>query len=81
VQGGNPGSPGPREGLAAYGPDLFNGLLIMLPVACCVGVGQVSTDGPFNNVLKIKPPLCFSREDALVLVAALDKALADLSAL
>ena len=24
----------------------------------------ISTDGPFNNVLKTKPPLCFTKENA-----------------
>jgi len=38
----------------------------------------VSTDGPFHNVIKIKPPLCFTRPDADVLVAALDRALTEL---
>ena len=37
----------------------------------------VSTDGPHHNVLKIKPPLCFGREDADLLVAALDRALGE----
>jgi 4-aminobutyrate aminotransferase-like enzyme/Ser/Thr protein kinase RdoA (MazF antagonist) len=32
----------------------------------------VSTDGPFHNVLKIKPPLCFTARDADWLVSALD---------
>jgi 4-aminobutyrate aminotransferase-like enzyme len=32
----------------------------------------VSTDGPFHNVLKIKPPLCFTAGDADRLVSALD---------
>jgi 4-aminobutyrate aminotransferase-like enzyme len=36
---------------------------------------QVSTDGPFNNVIKIKPPLTFSREDGDTLASALDAAL------
>jgi 4-aminobutyrate aminotransferase-like enzyme/Ser/Thr protein kinase RdoA (MazF antagonist) len=31
----------------------------------------VSTDGPLDNVLKIKPPLCFGRDDADRLVATL----------
>lgn len=35
----------------------------------------VSTDGPFHNVLKIKPPLVFSEADADFLVATLDKVL------
>jgi 4-aminobutyrate aminotransferase-like enzyme len=32
----------------------------------------VSTDGPFHNVLKIKPPLCFTAWDADHLVSTLD---------
>jgi 4-aminobutyrate aminotransferase-like enzyme len=32
----------------------------------------LSTDGPFHNVIKIKPPLVFSRQDADSLIAALD---------
>ena len=32
----------------------------------------VSTDGPFHNVLKIKPPLCFTDGDAGRLVSTLD---------
>jgi 4-aminobutyrate aminotransferase-like enzyme/Ser/Thr protein kinase RdoA (MazF antagonist) len=35
----------------------------------------VSTDGPFHNVLKIKPPMCFTESDADRLVAALDQIL------
>ena len=31
----------------------------------------ISTDGPWNNVLKIKPPLCFSRDNARQLAATL----------
>jgi 4-aminobutyrate aminotransferase-like enzyme/Ser/Thr protein kinase RdoA (MazF antagonist) len=37
----------------------------------------VSTDGPDNNVLKIKPPLCWNEHDVHVLVAALDQVLAE----
>lgn len=37
----------------------------------------VSTDGPFHNVLKIKPPLVFTREDADYLVTALDDVLSE----
>ena len=37
----------------------------------------VSTDGPFHNVLKIKPPLCFAAADADRLVAALDGVLGE----
>ncbi|HSR16439.1 MAG TPA: aminotransferase class III-fold pyridoxal phosphate-dependent enzyme [Gemmatimonadales bacterium] len=44
---------------------------------CELGV-LVSTDGPFHNVIKIKPPLCFTRPDADRLVAALDRALTEL---
>jgi 4-aminobutyrate aminotransferase-like enzyme len=33
----------------------------------------LSTDGPDNNVLKIKPPLCFARDDADMLVETLDR--------
>jgi 4-aminobutyrate aminotransferase-like enzyme len=35
----------------------------------------LSTDGPFHNVLKIKPPLCFSEENTKRLVETLDKIL------
>lgn len=35
----------------------------------------ISTDGPFDNVIKTKPPLCFTKENAAQVVAALDKAL------
>jgi len=35
----------------------------------------LSTDGPFHNVLKIKPPLVFIEADADFLVATLDKVL------
>ena len=35
----------------------------------------VSTDGPHRNVIKIKPPLCFSKEDGEHLAKALDGAL------
>jgi 4-aminobutyrate aminotransferase-like enzyme len=35
----------------------------------------VSTDGPFHNVLKIKPPMCFTESDADRLVATLDEIL------
>jgi 4-aminobutyrate aminotransferase-like enzyme/Ser/Thr protein kinase RdoA (MazF antagonist) len=35
----------------------------------------VSTDGPFHNVLKIKPPMCFTVADADRLVETLDRVL------
>lgn len=38
----------------------------------------ISTDGPLHNVLKIKPPLVFSGENAQQLVIALDEILAKL---
>ena len=34
----------------------------------------ISTDGPFENVLKIKPPIVFSRKNADQLVSALNRA-------
>lgn len=37
----------------------------------------ISTDGPLHNVLKIKPPMVFSREDADRLVTTLDGILAE----
>jgi 4-aminobutyrate aminotransferase-like enzyme/Ser/Thr protein kinase RdoA (MazF antagonist) len=37
----------------------------------------MSTDGPHHNVLKIKPPMCFSRDDADFLVETLDRVLAE----
>ena len=36
----------------------------------------LGTDGPFANVLKIRPPMPFTREDADQLVATLDEVLA-----
>jgi 4-aminobutyrate aminotransferase-like enzyme/Ser/Thr protein kinase RdoA (MazF antagonist) len=38
----------------------------------------LSTDGPDHNVIKIKPPLCFTQEDADTVVNELDNVLADL---
>lgn len=35
----------------------------------------ISTDGPYHNVLKIKPPIIFTKENANQLVAALDNIL------
>ncbi len=37
----------------------------------------VSTDGPDHNVIKIKPPLCFSPDDADALVAGFDRILGE----
>jgi len=35
------------------------------------------TDGPFHNVIKLRPPLCFSEADADLVVAALDTVLSE----
>jgi 4-aminobutyrate aminotransferase-like enzyme len=37
----------------------------------------VSTDGPDHNVIKIKPPLCFTRDDADRLISAMDRILSE----
>jgi 4-aminobutyrate aminotransferase-like enzyme len=37
----------------------------------------IGTDGPFNNVLKIKPPLVFTRENAEFFAKTLDRVLAE----
>jgi 4-aminobutyrate aminotransferase-like enzyme len=37
----------------------------------------LSTDGKFHNVIKIKPPMVFSRSDADFLVESLDVVLAE----
>jgi 4-aminobutyrate aminotransferase-like enzyme len=37
----------------------------------------MSTDGPFNNVLKIKPPMCFDEHDADFLLENLEEVLGD----
>jgi 4-aminobutyrate aminotransferase-like enzyme len=37
----------------------------------------ISTDGPFDSVLKTKPPLCFSKQDAEKVVGALEVLLLD----
>ena len=36
----------------------------------------LSTDGPHNNVIKIKPPLVFTKDNAKLLVDSLSKLLA-----
>lgn len=38
----------------------------------------LSADGPHRNVLKFKPPMCFSREDADLAVGKIDQILTDL---
>jgi 4-aminobutyrate aminotransferase-like enzyme len=40
----------------------------------------LSTDGPFHNVMKIKPPLVFSADDADRLVETIDEVLGELNA-
>ena len=40
-----------------------------------------STDGPFNSVIKIKPPMCFDENDAARLAEALDQAIHDYTTL
>ena len=41
----------------------------------------VSTDGPANNVIKIKPPMCFSKKNADHLITSFKGVLADYGAL
>ncbi|KAF7252671.1 Ethanolamine-phosphate phospho-lyase [Varanus komodoensis] len=38
----------------------------------------LSADGPYRNILKFKPPMCFSMEDAKFVVDQLDELLTDL---
>ena len=38
----------------------------------------MSTEGPFENILKIKPPLCFSKENADFVLTTVDKILSDI---
>ncbi|XP_061541550.1 5-phosphohydroxy-L-lysine phospho-lyase [Phycodurus eques] len=40
----------------------------------------VSTDGPWESVLKFKPPMCFNIEDAELVVRCIDRILADMEA-
>ena len=37
----------------------------------------LSLDGPYSNVMKIKPPLCFNKENAQHLIATLDSVLSE----
>lgn len=39
----------------------------------------ISTDGPFNNVLKFKPPIVFTSEDADFFVQSLDLVLSEIN--
>ena len=38
---------------------------------------MISTDGPLENVLKLKPPIVFSEKNAEEVVAVLDKVLGE----
>ncbi|PIK60728.1 putative ethanolamine-phosphate phospho-lyase-like [Apostichopus japonicus] len=38
----------------------------------------LSTEGPHNNVLKFKPPMCFSKDDAKYLVKCLSEVLSEI---
>ena len=38
----------------------------------------LSTDGPDHNVIKIKPPMIFSKDNALELVSKIDETIAEL---
>jgi 4-aminobutyrate aminotransferase-like enzyme/Ser/Thr protein kinase RdoA (MazF antagonist) len=37
-----------------------------------------ATEGPHGNVLKLRPPICFTREQAEITIAAVDQALSEL---
>ncbi len=39
----------------------------------------LSLDGPYEKVMKFKPPLVFNKENATFLIENLDKVLTDLS--
>jgi 4-aminobutyrate aminotransferase-like enzyme len=39
----------------------------------------LGTDGPYHNVVKIRPPMPFGQNDADLLVGALDRVLAELT--
>ena len=39
----------------------------------------LGTDGPYHNVIKIRPPMPFDIEDADLLIEAFDESLTDLS--
>ncbi len=59
--------PESREPYTALAGDVINRLK-----AACILAG---TDGPFENVIKIKPPICFNKNDADIFLNALEKAL------
>ena len=37
----------------------------------------VSTDGPYKNVIKIKPPICFAKAEADLFLATLEEILGE----
>lgn len=39
----------------------------------------LSADGPYSNILKYKPPLCFNEENLIESIDALEKTLTDLT--
>ena len=39
----------------------------------------LGTDGPYHNVVKIRPPMPFNAEDADLLVGALDRVIGELA--
>ena len=38
----------------------------------------ISTDGPYNNVLKFKPPMIFSKENAQQVIQSLEQKLSSI---
>lgn len=56
--------------------ELATALILKLRRQFCV---LLSADGPFSNILKIKPPLCFNERDLINTVDAIDRALLKLS--
>ena len=46
-------------------------------IACATLGILAGTDGPYHNVLKIRPPLIFSEEDADLFVERLDEVLSE----
>ena len=39
----------------------------------------LSLDGPYSNVMKFKPPLCFNKENAKELIEKLDRVLTEIN--
>ena len=56
----------PASGLAADAKNFLRDNFIL-----------VSTDGPYDNVIKSKPPLCFNTDNALRVIEKLDSFLAE----